>query len=66
MTDRIELPLDLVEEARAAGLVHVSDEDPGIRRRRCGRGFTYALPDGSTLRDPDQRERIDTLAAGMV
>lgn len=62
MTDRIELPLDLEKEARAAGLAHVSDEDPGIRRRRCGRGFTYTLPDGSTLRDPDQRERIEALA----
>lgn len=62
MSDLIELPLDLAEEARAAGLVHVTDEDPGIRRRRCGRGFTYALPDGSTLRDPGQRERIETLA----
>jgi DNA topoisomerase-1 len=50
------------EEARAAGLAYVADDCPGIRRRRCGRGFTYLLPDGETLRDDDVRERIDGLA----
>ena len=27
--------------AEMAGLVYVSDEEPGIRRRRSGRGFSY-------------------------
>lgn len=62
MSGMIELPCDPATEARAAGLTYVSDEDSGIRRRRCGRGFTYLLPDGSTLRDPHHRERIDALA----
>ncbi len=53
---------DLRTEARAAGLIYVSGEEPGICRRRCGRGFTYVLPDGSTLRDPDDRKRIASLA----
>mgnify|MGYP001090395946 CR=1 FL=1 len=50
------------DEARAAGLVYVSDDAPGVRRRRCGRGFTYVLPSGKTLRDEAIRERIDDLA----
>ncbi|MEM6459592.1 MAG: DNA topoisomerase IB [Planctomycetota bacterium] len=43
-------------------LRYVTDDQPGITRRRCGRGFTYRLPDGRTLRDPVARERIDALA----
>lgn len=58
----MQLADDPVEKARAAGLAYVSDEDPGIHRRRCGRGFTYLLADGGTLRDPDERERIEALA----
>jgi DNA topoisomerase-1 len=27
--------------AKAAGLLYVSDQQPGYRRRRRGRGFTY-------------------------
>ena len=34
------------DQARAEGLVFVSDEMPGITRRRRGRGFAYYLPDG--------------------
>jgi len=40
----------------------VTDERPGIRRRRRGRGFEYRLPDGTLLRDRDTRERIRALA----
>lgn len=49
-------------KARAAGLRYVHDGEEGIRRRRCGRGFTYLRPDGSTLRDDQTRERIERLA----
>ncbi|MBD3805016.1 MAG: DNA topoisomerase IB, partial [Thioclava sp.] len=45
-----------------AGLVYVSDEEPGIRRVRRGRGFSYQLPDGSILDDPIVRQRIRALA----
>jgi DNA topoisomerase I len=48
--------------ARAAGLRHVSDEEPGIARRRRGRGFQYIGPDGATIRDRDERARIEALA----
>jgi DNA topoisomerase-1 len=32
---------DPVADALAADLVYVSDEQPGFRRRRCGKGFSY-------------------------
>jgi DNA topoisomerase I len=50
------------ELAEAAGLVYVSDEEPGIRRRRAGRGFSYLGPDGRVLRDRHELERIHRLA----
>lgn len=49
-------------EARAAGIVFVSDEMPGITRRRCGRGFAYYLPDGDLLRDEGELGRVKSLA----
>lgn len=38
---------DPVEAARAAGLTYVSDEEPGIRRLRAGKGFRYIGPNGT-------------------
>jgi DNA topoisomerase-1 len=35
---------------------------PGIHRIRSGRGFSYRGPDGTTVRDPELRSRIDRLA----
>ena len=40
--------VDQRDAAESAGLVYVSDEEPGIRRRKSGKGFTYRNPDGST------------------
>jgi DNA topoisomerase I len=48
--------------ARAAGLRYVSDDRPGISRRRRGRGFQYIGPDGETITDRDARARIEALA----
>jgi len=48
--------------ARQAGLVHVSDRGPGIRRRRAGSGFAYVDADGRPLRDPETLQRIRALA----
>lgn len=48
--------------ARSAGLRYVSDEDPGIRRRRCGRGFTYLDPGGERIAEPEARRRLRELA----
>lgn len=50
------------ETAKAAGLRYVTDEEPGITRRRRGRGWSYHRPDGSLIEDPDERERIEALA----
>jgi DNA topoisomerase I len=39
------------------GLIYVSDADPGIRRRRSGKGFAYRGPDGTPL-SKDERDRV--------
>jgi len=49
-------------DARASGLRYVSVDDPGIRRRRAGRGFTYETPKGRPLRDPATLRRIRSIA----
>jgi DNA topoisomerase I len=48
--------------AEAAGLLYISDDEPGVRRVRCGRGFTYRYPDGTTVPRGPERERIEGLA----
>lgn len=48
--------------AGLAGLRYVSDSQPGIARRRCGRGFSYRLCSGRRLRDRRHLERIHSLA----
>jgi DNA topoisomerase-1 len=45
----------------ADNLVYVSDQEPGIRRKRAGRGFCYINPDGSHL-DASERRRVEKLA----
>jgi DNA topoisomerase-1 len=47
--------------AQDAGLRYVSDETPGIRRRRTGKGFSYIGPNGKPIRDPEQLARIKGL-----
>jgi DNA topoisomerase-1 len=58
----IDIITDPVESAKAAGLRYVSDETPGIRRRRAGKGFTYTTPDGAKLTDAATLARIKSLA----
>jgi DNA topoisomerase I len=48
--------------ARSAGLRYVSDDSPGIERRRHGRSFRYVHPDGSAVRDRAMLARIRALA----
>jgi DNA topoisomerase I len=57
-----EVVSDPVESAQAAGLRYVSDMQPGIRRKKSGKGFTYAGPDGKAVRDPTELARIRSLA----
>jgi DNA topoisomerase-1 len=54
--------MEPVESARAAGLRHVTDADPGIRRRRAGEGFRYLRPDGRAVADAATLARIRRLA----
>ena len=54
--------VDPVESAKAAGLRYVTDDEPGIRRRKRGKGFTYLEPQGRTVRDAATLERIRKLA----
>lgn len=53
---------DPVEAARSAGLKYVTDEDPGLRREPDGEGFRYLRPNGSTVRDDNEVQRIRKLA----
>lgn len=53
---------DPVQSAKEAGLHYVSDAKPGIARKRCGKGFRYVAPDGSTVKDPEVLSRIQSLA----
>lgn len=48
--------------AAACGLVYVSDQTPGIGRRRRGRGFSYFDPAGERVRDEHLLERVRALA----
>ncbi|MBR0668497.1 DNA topoisomerase IB [Roseomonas hellenica] len=48
--------------AEEADLIHVSDAEPGISRRRSGTGFSYRLPSGAPLRDAATLKRIRALA----
>jgi DNA topoisomerase-1 len=56
------VPDDPIEIAESAGLDYVSDEQPGIARRRRGRGFSYHRADGRLVRSPAELERIRKLA----
>ena len=54
--------MDPVESAEEAGLRYVTDERPGITRRRSGRGFVYLDPAGKRLADPARVAWIRALA----
>jgi DNA topoisomerase-1 len=50
------------DAVREVGLRYATDQDPGIRRVRNGRGFRYVDSDGNRISDRTVRERIDRLA----
>ena len=47
--------------AEAVGLTYVHDHDPGITRRRSGKGFAYRGPDGAPVQDRATLKRIRAL-----
>lgn len=49
------------EAAKAAGLVYVSDETPGISRKRAGKGWTFLRPDGGVIKDYWEKKRIEKI-----
>ncbi len=51
-----------MESASHGGLVYVSDEEPGLRRQRSGKGFRYLDAQGRVVRDADTLARIRSLA----
>lgn len=54
--------VDPRDAAETAGLLYVSDEEPGIRRKKSGKGFTYLRPDGKKVEDDATLKRIRSLA----
>ena len=57
-----EIASEGVATAQLAGLRYTTDEQPGIRRRRKGRGFMYVDRDGISVRDKGELRRIQRLA----
>ena len=55
-------PNDPKEDAESAGLRHVCDSQPGIKRKKKGKGFAYVGRDGSPVRAPSLLDRIRSLA----
>ena len=58
----VEAVVDPKEAAGHAGLTYVSDDKPGILRRRAGKGFTYTGPGGGRISDAATLLRIKALA----
>jgi DNA topoisomerase-1 len=53
---------DPVASAKAASLRYASDNTPGIKRRKSGKGFIYVDSDGKLIRDRAEIGRIRALA----
>ena len=50
--EQAEIQVDPVESAKMAGLRYITDEEPGIRRKRAGKHFRYVDVDGKPMRIP--------------
>lgn len=49
-------------ESKAAKLVHVDDNLPGVTRRRCGKGWLYYDAKGQRVTDRDEVKRLNAIA----
>lgn len=56
-----ELITDPVASAKSAGLRYVTDDSPGIRRKRAGKSFSYIGLDGKPIHDPEELKRIKAI-----
>lgn len=54
-------PADPEEAASAVSLKYLSDDHPGIRRKKAGTGFTYVDAKGKPVRDEQTLRRIKSL-----
>ncbi len=54
--------VDPKDAAESAGLVYVTDDSPGIARRKNSKGWSYRDPAGKAIKDAATVERIDKLA----
>jgi DNA topoisomerase-1 len=54
--------IDPRDAAETAGLRYVSDDEPGIRRQKAGKGFTYLKPGGGRVEDEATLKRVRSLA----
>ena len=61
-TNSLEAVFDPRETADMAGLRYVSDDRPGIRRRKAGKGFVYLDPNGARLSNENTIRRVKSLA----
>lgn len=53
---------ETVDAAREAGLWYFDDRYPGITRKKRGKHFAYFYPDGKTISDETELQRIKALA----
>jgi DNA topoisomerase-1 len=53
---------EAAQMADEAGLIYVSDTEPGIRRQRAAKGFLYVTPDNEPLTSAKELQRIAKLA----
>ena len=51
-----------IASARRAGLIYVSDDQPGIRRRKTGKGFSYVDANGKKVANKNELQRLRSLA----
>lgn len=54
--------MGLHQHEDVSSLRYATDQEPGIVRRRSGRGFSYRRPDGRVVRDRETLARIRSLA----
>ncbi len=53
---------EAIEHAKNVGLRYVYDKDPGITRKRCGKGFAYYDSEGTPIRKKEVIARCKQLA----
>lgn len=51
-----------LDPIKAARLHYISDDQPGSRRQKRGKGFAYFDPEGSLITNAEERARIEALA----